>query len=116
MSLDNQNVTIYQRTTPTLQFVVTDDAGAAKDLSGASLVWKLSDKALSATAHISKDEGDMTVSGAGNNVVSFALGTSETDLDSGRYYHELRADDGTYDVVVATGIVTVRASSMGVAS
>ena len=110
MTSVNQNVTIYQKTTPTLQFTITDDDGNAKDLSNATITWEMSVRP-SSSAIVSKTQADMTVSGVGNNVVSFTLTTADTDQNRGQYYHELRANDGTLDAVCASGDFVVRASS-----
>lgn len=76
------------------QFTITDEAGAAVNLTGAALRWSLARETGGAPL-LTKTQVDMTLSGSGPHIISFTLAPADTETLGGALYrHELQIIDG----------------------
>ncbi len=79
-------------------FTITDEDGAAVNLTGAALCWSLA-REEGGGPLFTKTEADMTIGGGGSNVITFTLTPSDTATLGGAHYrHELQIIDGSGDV------------------
>jgi hypothetical protein len=77
------------------RFTITDSTGAPLNLIGTTLRWSIG-REVGGGPLVTKTQTDMTISGAGNNVVSFTLLPADTAaLGGATYRHELMVIDGS---------------------
>ena len=87
---------MYSGDSVSIAVTVTDSVtGAAVNLTGAAMSWALA-TAPGATPLLTKTSGagEITVSGASNNVATVALAPADTAELTGVYHHELQIVDG----------------------
>ncbi len=103
MTRISQNFTVWSGDHKNVRFTVTDSNSASVDMTGASIIWTLSENARSGSLlQLSTDSGDgVTISGC-TYIVSLSP-THTRDL-SGTYYHESQARDSASDIsTIAVG-------------
>lgn len=89
----------------TLSITVTDSAGDAVDLTGASASWALGKQGQAALVIKTG-----TISAPATGVVTIALEPADTAALAGNYYHEMQVTDASGNVsTVAAGAVYIRA-------
>jgi hypothetical protein len=88
---------IYSGDTKAVQFTITDLDGDSVNLTGATFSYVIVN--MDGTVLVTKTAG--TVSGAGSNVVTFALTESDTSSLAGLYRHELEITDSGSNVSTA---------------
>lgn len=100
-----QDATLWSGRDKALAFTLSDAAGEALSLAGASLAWRLS-REPGGTALVSKStSGGIAVA---SNVATVSLAPAETAALEGFYAHELVVTDGEGNVTtVSTGWLTV---------
>ena len=82
----------YRYETKTITITVLDAAGSPVNLTGITLSWRIFRTQGSAQVLLTKTSGGggISISGAGNNVVTIAVSVSDyTLLTAGIHYHEL---------------------------
>lgn len=107
----SQNVTMWSGDSKKLRFTVIDDAGAAKNLTGAAIVWKAAKTAGSSTALITKSVGSgITITDPTGGLFEVRLDPADTASLSGDFYHEAQVTDALGDVAtVAIGRIRINA-------
>ena len=108
MTATGQNVVTRSGDSRRLQFTVTDAAGAAVDLTGATITWALATK-LGGTTLLTKTIGaGITVNGASAGQFYVAVDPADTASLAGTYYHEAEVVDALANkATVAVGTLTV---------
>ena len=77
------------------QFTITDEDGAPVNLTGAALRYSLA-RETGGGPLFTKTEADMTLSGSGPHIITFALDPADTASMGGAHYsHELQIIDGS---------------------
>lgn len=106
MAAEHQNAELYAGDSAELEIALTDEEGAALDLSGATLAWKLA-RTPHAAAEVSKASGSgISISGS---TATVALDDTETADLLGDYWHQLVVTDASGNVsTLATGTITFR--------
>ena len=107
-NLTAQNFTMRSGDSKKLNITVTDGAGAAKDLTGATMIWRLAVR-KHATSEISK------ATASGIAFVSEVSGIAQVTIDpadtaglDGDYYHEAQVTDSSGDIeTVMVGTATI---------
>lgn len=86
---------MFSGDTKTINVTVLDDAGAKKDLTSATITWKLFLRSDKVTAKISKTVGSgVTITDATNGVFQVALAAADTaELAAGDYIQECEVVD-----------------------
>jgi hypothetical protein len=104
----NQDFTIWQGETISLQVPITDGDGNPAGLAGADVTWK----ATAGSASLTKTGTVIDINDT-NDGVQIDLDTDDTkSLSPNRYRHECRVVDGTGDHnVVFEGVMVLKASS-----
>lgn len=107
MAADHQDAEFYAGDAAELAIELTDEEGAALDLSGASLSWTLARSPFAESSVLSKTSGDgIAVEGS---TATVSLTGAETAGLLGDYWHQLVVTDAQGNPsTVATGIITVR--------
>lgn len=116
MAALNQNFNIFAGDVVGLQFTVTTTAGAAYDLTSATINWNLSLRPGS-TPLIEKSTntvGQITVqSPATDGIFTVNLIAADTSGMAGRYYHEAQVIDSSGNArVVASGEAYIATSNI----
>ena len=108
MTATGQNVTMRSGDTKRLQFTVTDAAGTAVDLTGATITWVLAAK-LGGTTLLTKTIGfGITVNDASAGRFHVDLDPADTAALAGTYYHEAEVVDALGNKsTVAVGRITI---------
>lgn len=108
MTIDNQDVGVYSGDSFEVIIDVTED-GSARDLSGSSVEWAISDKPGSAEVLDQSDTGvDASITDAGNGEVTITVDEGVTDDLRKSYSHELRVTDSSgRKSVVTRGLLTI---------
>lgn len=105
----DQNIALYIGEDRTITFSVTDAAGAAVDLGGATAAWKMYAHPLSNVAALLSKSGSIVGDGSGGQ---FTVTITDTDTDSinpALYYHEAKVIDASAnETIVSTGWVDLR--------
>lgn len=112
MAEDKQNVTLYAGDNLRLLISVTDENGAALDLTGYSAVWTMAENAGD-TAVVTKstDGGAVTIVGDAVGHVAIALSPVDT-AQVGRWWHQLViTSPGGAVSTVTTGSMTIKPRS-----
>lgn len=114
--MNDQNFEMFQGDTKKLAVTVADSAGAAVDLTGATVKWRMAPKVASPTATLSKQTGgagiDLTDPVAG--VFTVNLNSSDTQQLVGEFYHEAEVTDAAANITtVLTGRITIKPSLIG---
>lgn len=108
-----QDFTMYSGDTKNLAFTVSDSAGSAVNLTGATATWTLSTSADSAaTVTKTSGAGDITYSGDNTEIATVALAGSDTASLSGVYYHELQITDASSNVSTTSGTAIILADNI----
>lgn len=111
MTKENQNIeNYYAGDSLVLDVTVTDQSGAAKDLTGASIEWGLFPRG-SDTAVLTKTTtgGGVAVTGAG--VFEVTVDPGDTTGLEGLHYHEAEVTDGAGAVsTVTVGYIEIEKS------
>jgi len=84
-----ETITLKQGEAKLLSLTVTDESGAAVDLSGCTLLLGVK-RPKGEDYAFSKDHGDFNLSQAGQGIVSVFLGDTETNQTPGPYVGELK--------------------------
>lgn len=93
----------------TLRFTITNSDGMARDVSSSDLYWSLAKDARDAALIEKVNPVQITVEGAGDNVVLVALEPDDTRSLKGLYYHELKEVEGnTIPTTLAKGTGLIR--------
>jgi hypothetical protein len=99
--------TMFSGDTKVLQITVTDEAGAAIDLTGVDLVWVLAKK-VTAAPLVTKEIGTgITITDAAAGKFEVAIAPADTENIKGDYYHECQMDAGGAISTIMTGKVTI---------
>ena len=110
MTATAQDLTMWAGDTKTLTVTVTDGAGAAKNITSATISWKLLDE-QGGTVRLTKTVGSgiaLTTPTSGIFTVSIATGYTSS-LVAGKYYHEANVTDSSSNVsTVLIGVITLR--------
>lgn len=110
MAATNQDITIYAGETKYLRVTVTNDVGAAKNLTGATIRWHM--RKLAET-YIEKEypTGITIESAAGGIFVVNLLPADTEDLGTGTYGHQAEiTDSNNVTSTVMSGTVTINDS------
>lgn len=91
---ESWNIEIVRGATATYRMTFTDSAGAAYDLTGATIYWAFKKREKDPAAIISKDSGTVTeievIGAATDGIADLKIVPSDTeDLEPGRYRHDL---------------------------
>lgn len=91
--------------TVSVDFAVTDSAGVALDLTGATVKWQLAARPGSAALVTKQTSSGITVTNAAGGLFTVAIASSDTtSLSRGRYYHEAQVTDAAGNIsTVAVG-------------
>lgn len=109
MSADNQDVSLYEGDTLNLTIPITDEAGAALDLTGAQLEWVLADSPGSIPLLTKTTASGITVSNPVTGVAVVGITHADSANLGGIYWHQLVVTDAFGDVAtVTTGAFTVK--------
>ena len=108
MTATAQDFTLYAGDDATLTVTVTEGV-AAKDLTGASVVWVLYDR-FSRAAVLTKATGDgVTITDDEGGILTVDIDSTDTATLYGAYYHECKVTDSDGNIsTVSTGTVTIR--------
>jgi hypothetical protein len=109
MTRENQDIEIYQADDFRRTFIVYDENGNRKDISGASADWAVAREAGETPVLDDSDVGvDLQISNPGDGEVLLTVeGTATQDLD-GDYIHELELTSAIGNVVtVSRGLFAV---------
>lgn len=110
MTKKNQNFEIYAGDTKDIIIAVTDAAGAAVNLSGATAKWVLKKNASASNSAYKTTGNGITVVGG---VVTVRMNSADTQGLQGRYYHEAEVTDVSGNVsTILTGYVTIEPSGV----
>lgn len=111
MAEENQDISMYAGESLEIEILVTNDAGAAKDLTGATIAWKLA-RGPGSTAMVSKSTGaGIAITNAASGIFTVSLSPADTESLHGRYYHEARVtDSGGKESVITVGTVLIQKS------
>lgn len=103
-----QDFDIYAGNTATITFTVVDGDGAAKDIGGATILWRAARDGIRKRVVLRKT-GSVSGDGSGG-VFTVALAATDTaNLKAGKYYHEAKVTDASSNVAtVTTGTMTVK--------
>lgn len=108
-AIDQDLGPIYQGESYDFTVAVTLD-GSPRDLSAATVTWRLALTSTSATLLTKTPASLSNVSGT-NDGANFELSSTETGLSPASYYHETRITTGSTDTkVYAAGRLPIRAS------
>jgi len=110
MTSTGQDFTMYSGDSNVITITVTDSAGAAKDLSGAAIVWSMAPLVESEKTTIEKTNASgIAITGDGSaGIFTVTLAAADTAPLRGDYYHEAKITDGSNNVSTVTiGKVTV---------
>lgn len=108
MTMTNQNFTMYAGDTKNILIPVTNDRGAAVNLTGATYRWVLKKALQSSTNTLEKSD---SVTNANN--IEFNLAPSDTEGLLGNYYHECELTDQLGNVsTILTGTATFKKSGI----
>lgn len=114
MTETNQNVSMFAGDTKHLETTVTDDAGAAKTLGGATIRYAMAtspqDEAVVSKA--TPDDAEISIDSPSEGVFTIHLDPADTEaLTATTYYHEAEVTDSQGNVAtVFTGSVSIRPS------
>jgi hypothetical protein len=110
MTATSQNFSMYQGDDFTLTVTVKDAAGAAKNLTGATIKWALHTTNKAAVPKLSKAIGTgIAVTDAAGGVFTVTIARADTAaLKAGAYYHEVEITDvASKRATVLTGKATI---------
>jgi hypothetical protein len=109
MAVINQDFTVWQGTTLSINVTVTDEAGSPKDISGWSGSWAMWDDF---GVRVLKTVGDgITIVSPTNGNINISVEVEDIKNLLGNYKHECRMVDTTsQEDVVLTGQITVERS------
>lgn len=94
MAARGQDFEMFSGEQKELAIAITDDAGAAVDLTGVTVRWSLARTARSAPL-IEKVTGDgIVVTDAAGGACTVTLVPADTEALEGDYYHEAEVTDG----------------------
>ena len=115
-----QDFEVFQGDTRQITIPITDEAGAAKTITGSTQRWQAHDK-TSGLVVVAKTDGEISivsVAPASNNAIRFTLdpadtlsleATSDADPQSKKYDHEVEiVDSSSNPNTVTRGTMTVR--------
>lgn len=110
MSAIAQNCEIFQGDNTPLRIIVKNEYEQVKDITGASITWRLKRYQDSAASVLIKTtDDDINIVDGLNGEFSISFSTEETSSLTGKYYHECRIVDGLGQArVVCYGNMTVR--------
>lgn len=100
----NYNIAAYRNDTLQVVFTFTDSLGAAIDLSSATILLQVRRKADAAVLLSLTEADGLTVSGAGNNVVTLS---KLIVLDAGAYMYDLQSTIGAVVTTYVRGLFNV---------
>ena len=110
MTSINQDFTMYAGDSKTLTVTVTDGAGAAKNITSATITWKMLEE-QGGTVKLTKTVGSgiaLTTPSSGIFTVTIAAADTSAFL-AGQYYHEAEVtDSGSLVSTVLTGTITLK--------
>ena len=113
MTQINQNFTLYAGDHKTLTFTITNEAGAAQPLAGATIYWAMGHVASSDVTQIFKSTASgITITNPAGGIFEVYLRPSNTkNLVAGEYYHEASMVDALGNVsTLAIGTIILKAS------
>ncbi|MCX6223213.1 MAG: hypothetical protein NTV01_00410 [Bacteroidia bacterium] len=88
--------TITQGTDHIIRLTITDaSTGAAIDVRTWDLFFSMKKNHTDTEILIEKTEADMTISGTGYNVVDITLTYTETNIDPGQYYFDVKVTNSS---------------------
>lgn len=113
MTATAQNLTMYQGDTKSLVFTVTDDAGAPKNITGATVRWVLQRWVTDSTPILDKGVGTgIALTTPLSGVLTVTLTPADTLALQGDFWHELEITDTSTNVsTVSTGQITILPSA-----
>lgn len=110
MASEAQNFSMYSGDDEDIAVTVVDDAGAAVDLTGATITWKLADS-RGGTIEITKvndSTSGVTITNAAAGEFTIHLSATDTDSLAGVYYHEAQVEDSLgHKTTVLTGYAEI---------
>lgn len=108
MTEQNQNFTMWQGETKTLEVTLSDDP----DIAGQAIQWVLATEE-GGEVKVSKDTADgIEITGDAAHHFEISLDPEDTQGIAGRHYHEARIDDeGGTENVLFTGEATIHESA-----
>lgn len=107
MAAEDQDFELFAGDDAVLEFTVTNEAGAAQSLAGASIAWLCARRA-GATAVLTKSGA--IVDPASGGVFRVTLADTDTDDLLGEYWHQAVVTDSSGNIVtVATGYLRAKA-------
>jgi|GEM_PF-4150342 len=101
MTAEDQYGEMYSGDDQTIEITVTDDAGDPVDLSGSELTFVIAEDGSAEVTKATAD-GDISITGANNNVATIQLDASDTDDLDGAYHIELQQTDSGNNVATLT--------------
>lgn len=112
MARVNQNATIWAGDTVNLDVAVTNSAGAAKDITGATIAYVLFNEPAGATVLTKTTADDIAITPGTGGLFTITLEPADTEsVAPGAYYHEAEVTDISGNVAtVLTGKVTIMRS------
>ena len=112
MTIENQDITVYQGDVVPVIFTITDSNNAVVDITAATFTWGLF-KLATETPYVTKTLGSgLALSDAPNGKVQLNLVAVDTRDIQGDWRHELSMTLGGVIEIVATGLLTVKVSSV----
>jgi hypothetical protein len=108
-----RNFDLFRKNTKTLNVTVLNAAGTAVNLTGAAIKWWLSKNPHSSgdDVLILKEIGEgISIVSAVAGTIEIVLGSADTDLPPGLYYHELKIFSGSSETTSMRGIVYMRSA------
>ncbi len=80
---------MFQLETASFTFTITDDAGDAVDLSGATLRFVVQDSNEPPTGVAKEEEGDIDMTQAGSGIITVSVGSPASDDASSELHYRL---------------------------
>lgn len=108
MAAVQQDFTMWAGNKVTFQVTVTDEDGAAVNISGFAISWVLRMYALATEDLVVKTVGaGVTLTNPTQGVFTVALDSEDTIDLAGNYYHEAARTDAGSETTYLTGTVTI---------
>lgn len=106
----SQNIKVWRGDTKSLVIPVTNDAGAAYDMVGATAHYWMGYSARQTDVILFKHSGVGGTLTIATNNVTIPLTAADTDMRPGIYYHELKVTKAGVVATAMTGAFVVRAA------
>jgi len=116
MPSEHQNFELTQGVDKDLVFTVSDNAGDAVDITGATIFWKLYADDVNGDTKVSKGSdsiGGVVITTALSGIFTVTLADTDTVLLSGTFFHEAKVVDSSGNIsLVSRGWVFIKVANL----